>query len=150
MQIKHLFIIILLFSVIVSAQNVNIPQEVKDSFTQLYPKATGAKWTKVDETEVYDAEYIVKFKEKGKSITAIFNPLGDFKMTKNSLSPAKLPKNITNYVKTTYGGSKISEANQLTVKSGEIFYEAIIKIGTEKISLYFDKDGEQTDKGSIE
>ena len=52
MQVKHLFLFLILFSFIVNAQSVNIPQEVKDSFTQLYPKATGVKWVKVDETEV--------------------------------------------------------------------------------------------------
>ena len=150
MQVKHLFLFLILFSFIVNAQSVNIPQEVKDSFTQLYPKATGVKWVKVDETEVYDAEYLAKFKDKGKATTAVFDPSGNFKMTKSALPTSKLPKSIINYVKTTYGGSKISESNQLTVKNGDVFYEAIIKIGTEKFSVYFDKDGELTDKGSIE
>lgn len=150
MKLKHLFITILLFTIVVSAQSVDIPQEVKDSFTQLYPKATSVKWVKIDETEVYEAEYLAKFKNKGKAVVAVFDPSGEFKMTKSSLPTSKLPKSISAYVKNTYGGSKISESNQLVGKSGDIFYEAVIKIGTEKISLYFDKDGEQVDKDSIE
>ncbi|HPN37397.1 MAG TPA: PepSY-like domain-containing protein [Melioribacteraceae bacterium] len=150
MQAIRLFIIMILLSITVSAQGITIPQEVKDSFTQLYPKATGVKWIKVDETEVYDAEYQAKFKNKGNLITVVFNTSGEFVMTKTNINKSKLPKPILTYIKDNYGGIKVVEANQLEAKSKNKFYEAIVKIGAEKLSLYFNEEGEQTDKGNIE
>ncbi len=147
---KYLFIFILFVSFTAYAQQANIPQEAKDSFAQLFPKATGVKWVKVAETEVNSALYLAKFKLKGKSVTAVFNEDGEYKMTKTTIAVSKVPSNIVSFIKTNYGGCKISEAAQLVGKSGDTFYEADVKIAGEKMELYFESDGDQTDIGSIE
>ncbi|MFH0733829.1 MAG: PepSY-like domain-containing protein [bacterium] len=147
---KYLFIILLFVSFTAYAQQGNIPQEAKDSFAQLFPKATSVKWVKVDETEVNNAQYLAKFKQKGKAITVVFDEDGQHKMTKTGIAVSKLPTNISSYIKTTYAGCKISAATQIVGKSGDTFYEADIKIGGEKVELYFESDGDQTDMGSIE
>lgn len=143
-------LVVLFAAVAAYAQESEVPTEVKESFAKLYPKAKGVKWVVVPETEVNSAEYQAKTKVNGKAVVICMDNEGTLTETKTSISSSKLPKVVTQYIKATYPGSKVYEAYDIIGRSGDKFYEAGVNLSGSKFTVYFDKDGKQVDKSTVD
>ena len=118
-------------TVSVFAQKSGAPDAVKTAFAKAYPNATKVKWEKED------GNYEVTFVDKGKEISAIYNPKGILQETELEMKAAELPANILAYMKAHYKGITVKSGAKITKANGIVNYEAAIK---EK-DIIFDASG---------
>lgn len=140
MKIKYFLIVGLLISFTAFAQNVELPKEVKNNFTKLYPKATEVKWDK--EGKNYEAS----FKSDGKEISINLDAKGKVLETETIIETSQLPKGVEKYISDNYKDFKISEAAKIVDANGKISYEAEITKGKERKDLIFDVNGKPEKK----
>ncbi|MEP7375906.1 MAG: PepSY-like domain-containing protein [Chitinophagaceae bacterium] len=94
-----------------------VPDAVKASFTKQFPGVT-AKWEK--ENGKYEAE----FKQKGNSMSAVFEANGNMDETEIEIKASDLPAAVLTYIKEHYKGKIIKEAAKINHTDGTVNYEA--------------------------
>lgn len=113
----------------VEAQKISsdkLPQAVKTTFAQQYPKATGVKWEKEQ------ADFEASFKNSSKELSVVYNASGAVKEVETEILISQLPATVQTALK----GKKIKEAAEIK-KNGKTYYEA--QVGGK--DLYFDATG---------
>ena len=113
-----------------------VPDNVKESFTKLYPGVTDVKWDKEDANH-FEAE----FEENGKTVTVTFDSYGVLLETENEIGISELPANIQTVINQKYDGFKITVASKIVDNYGAITFEAEIEKDNLKKDIIFDKDG---------
>jgi hypothetical protein len=113
-------------------KSADVPAVVKTALQQKYPKAMGVTWEK--EKGNYEANWGGVSKEDN---SVQFTPRGVFVEMEVAIPVAQLPAGVAAYVKTNYGGLKITEAGKVTDAAGNLRYEAEVK-GRD---LLFDEKG---------
>lgn len=111
----------LLLTLAVQAQKIkdaDVPATVKTAFSTRYPN------TKVLEWEKEGANYEAEFKTGKTESSAVFDATGTFIESETEISPAGLPKAVSEYVTKNMPGKKISEASKITTAAGKVTYEA--------------------------
>lgn len=141
MKVKYFLIAILLVSFTTFAQQIKVPQSVKDSFSKLYPKVTDVKWDKEGKTE-----FEAGFKENGIDVSVVFDEKGNLKETETAIQISELPKSVAPFIEKNYDGFKISEAAKIVDAKGEVTFEAEIKKDNVKKDLLFDANGKPEKK----
>jgi len=136
MKIKMILIVISAFSFSLLAQNVDVPKEVQEKFTKLYPIPAEVKWSK-EGKEKFEAE----FKDKGKSISVVINNEGKLLETETKIDVEELPIAVESFMEKNYSDYEITEAAKIIDDKGVVTYEAEVTKGKEKKDLIFDKDG---------
>ena len=136
MKAKLIPLVLLVFSISVFAQNVDVPKNVQAEFLKLYPKTTEVKWNKENKSG-FEAE----FKENGISISIVMNGEGKVIETETKIDKKDLPGSVESFVMKNYKGYKITEAAKIVDAKGVLIFEAEISKGDLKKDLLFDKDG---------
>jgi hypothetical protein len=104
----------------VNAQRLDaskVPQAVKNSFSKKYP-GTSATWEKEG------SKYEAGFKQKGSTMSALFEANGTMTESEMDMAANQLPANVLSYVKTHYPGKKVKEGAKITKADGTVMYEA--------------------------
>jgi hypothetical protein len=99
-------------------KDADVPANVKTAFSTKYPN------TKVLEWEKEGANYEAEFKVGKTETSAVFDATGAFIESETEISPASLPRAISEYVTKNMPGKKIKEASKITTAAGKVSYEA--------------------------
>ncbi|AUD05387.1 PepSY-like domain-containing protein [Spirosoma pollinicola] len=113
------------------AQTGSVPAAAKSTFAKLYPSATGPKW------DGEDGGYEASFKDKGKTMSLLFDAKGQLKETETDIAVLELPAAVRDYVAKQMPGKKIKEAAIIVDAAGVKKYEA--EVGGK--DLMFSVDG---------
>ena len=103
-----------------NAQKINaskVPQAVKNSFTKNYPGTT-ATWEKEG------AKFEAGFKQKGTTMSALFEANGTMTESETDMAVNQLPSKVLAYVKAHYPGKTVKEGAKITKADGTVTYEA--------------------------
>lgn len=100
---------------IASAQNKDIPQQVKTAFAQAYPTVTKIKW------EREAANYEGNFSYNGRKTSVIYTPDGKLMETETAITSDALPKAALQYARAK---GKIKDAARIEKPDGTVQYEA--------------------------
>lgn len=102
------------------AQKLNaskVPAAVKAAFAKQYPGIT-AGWEKEN------GKYEVNFKQRGNTMSALYEANGSLLETEMDIKIADLPATVKAYVKEHYKGKTVKEAAKITRADGTLNYEA--------------------------
>ena len=119
---KKLFIVAIVLGVIglfACGQKLNesqIPAAVRTAFQKQYP-GIKASWAKED------ANYEANFKQDGKDMSAVIDRNGTIVETETDIPVMDLPGSAQDYIKKSYPGAKIEEAERILKANGEVNYE---------------------------
>lgn len=133
---KKVTMLMMLFTgivVSVHAQKLSaakVPSSVKGSFSKQFPGA-------IPTWEMEDGKYEASFKDKGKSMSALFSPNGMMTESEVGIKVGELPPAVLSYLKEHYKGVAIKEAAKITKADGSIHYEAEVN----KKDVLFDVNG---------
>ncbi len=103
-----------------NAQKINdskVPQSVKNSFAKNYPGTT-ATWEKEG------AKFEAGFKQKGNTMSALFEANGTMTESEMDMAVNQLPAKVLSYVKAHYPGKTVKEGAKITKADGTVTYEA--------------------------
>jgi len=126
-----------LFSLTASAQFVDIPTVVKDSFDKKFPEAKQVEWLhNFGKPEV-------KFKMSDKNCWARFTSKGVWEVTETKITEAELPVEVTDGLhKSKYNEWPIKEVSKYD-RPGGVTYKINVSKGTlNSKSLYFNEKGQ--------
>jgi uncharacterized cupredoxin-like copper-binding protein len=141
MRLKNLAAIFLALSFVVFSQKVEVPKDVTNAFSKLYPNVSTVKWDKEGKNEFEAA-----FKENGKETTVTFESNGKVVEIEMSITEKELPEGIESYIAKNYAGFKITESAKITDSKGVVTFEAEITKGKLKHDLMFDNSGKFLEK----
>ncbi len=108
-----------LLTSVLFAQNIQVPQGVKEAFTKKYPEATHVIWEK--EKGNYEANWGGKSNEDN---SAMYSPKGEFIEIAKAIPVSQLPASAKDYVKNNFKNASINEASIVTDAKGKVTYEA--------------------------
>jgi hypothetical protein len=111
-------------------QTSKVPAAVKTSFSKQFPGASPS-W------ELEDGKYEASFKDKGHSMSALFDLKGMMTESEIAIKVDELPASVLAYVKQQYKSAPIKEAAKITKADGSINYEAEVN----KKDVLFDANG---------
>lgn len=112
-----------------------VPEAIKSSFSQKFPKATAVEW----EMEGKD-EWEAEFKLDGKEFSASFSSAGAWIETESEIKKANLPAAITKALDVEFAGYKLVEAE--TIETPKLKgYELELKSGEQSIEVVMDESG---------
>jgi hypothetical protein len=94
-----------------------LPAAVTAAFAKQFPGAA-ARWNKED------GNYEAGFKDKGQTMSVLFDANGTLIETETDIKVSTLPAEVLNYVKEHYKGKTIREGAKITKADGTITYEA--------------------------
>ena len=112
-------------------QDKNVPAVVKAAFQKQYPTAKEVKWEKEN------GNYEVSFDLNEADNSVLIDANGNILETEIEIETSQLPAGVLDYVKTNYGGEKVTEIAKITDAKGTVTYEVEIK-GKD---LIFDNNG---------
>jgi hypothetical protein len=115
-------------------QEKAVPEVVVKAFKTKYPSAKEVKWEKEQ------ANFEAEFEMKEVSMSAVFNPAGDFIEVESKMDKKMLPKPILESIAKDYPGYKIEEAAKIE-NNGKVTYEAEVEKGEKSMDLIFDASG---------
>ncbi|MHA4808436.1 PepSY-like domain-containing protein [Flavitalea flava] len=132
---KVSFIITLCAGLFITAQAQKLPASkvpapVKAGFTKQFP-GLSPSWEKEN------GKYEANFKDKGKSMSALFDLKGTMTESEISIKVEELPASVLAYVQQHYKSASIKEAARITKADGSINYEAEVN----KMDVLFDVNG---------
>lgn len=130
------FYLILLFPFLLVAQDKSVPQTVKESFKNLYPKINEVSWSKEGKNE-----YEASFKENGVSTSIVLSAKGTLQETETAITASQLPKGTEEYVAKNFKGYKITETAKIVNAKGVATYEVEISKGKKHKDVLFDVNG---------
>lgn len=112
----------------VTTAKVNVPENIKGSFSANYEGVKDAKWTKN-----YTGNYIANFTDSTSLKESLeYNAKGDKVKTTTMYDVAALPVNITTAVQSQYAGASVVEASKVEVPGVTPFYKVKIERGETK------------------
>lgn len=116
--------------------NNQIPQAVKDAFTNLYPQVDNVKWER-EYNGLYEGEFTVD----GKEMSAEFMPDGTWMGTETEISLSELPAIIKKAVAKEFPGFVIDEAESIIMPDGTTNYGVDIEKGKESVEAVYTSSG---------
>jgi Putative beta-lactamase-inhibitor-like, PepSY-like len=133
MKKVSIFLLCSMIMIATQAQKVEaskVPAAVKESFQKNFAGMTPT-W------EMEKGNYEAGFKNKGESMSAVFDANGNLLEKEVAIKVSELPAPILSYVKQHYKGATVKEAAKITKADGTINYEAEVN----KMDVVFDADG---------
>ena len=140
LKIRNTLFISLAFAMVsltASAQFVDIPTVVKDSFDKKFPEAKQVEWLhNFGKPEV-------KFKMNDKSCWSRFTSKGVWEVTETKITEAEIPTEVKDgLTKSKYSDWPIKEVSKYD-RPGGVTYKISVKKGTlNSKSLYFNEKGQ--------
>jgi hypothetical protein len=117
------FAAFILFSTFCHAQKLSeakVPAAVKSAQEKKFPGITKVTWSK--EENDFESE----FTQNGKTMSAIYDPKGNWIETETTINVTTLPQPIVKYIAQHMAGKRIKEAARVDKADGSIAYEAEI------------------------
>lgn len=132
---KVSFILTLFAGLFITAQAQKLPASkvptpVKAGFAKQFP-GLSPTWEKEN------GKYEANFKDKGKSMSALFDPKGAMTESEIAIKVEELPAPVLAYIQQHYKSAAIKEAARITKADGSINYEAEVN----KMDVLFDVNG---------
>lgn len=131
-----LFILIILFVGIGTAQGQDAPDAVKKTFQKMYPGENDPDW----HTDSH-GNYESHFKIDGVKYRADFRSNGAWIETETSIDKKDLPKAIRKVIKQRYADREISEVERVEHAVKGLFYDVEFKQKGKNMDVEFKKDG---------
>ncbi len=120
-----------------------VPASVKQSFTKMFPAATGVKY------EMENKDYEINFMNKGVEMSANFDATGKWLETETGIKPADLPKEVKDSIVKNFSGYKISEVAKVEKTGTGMIYEMDLMKDKEGYEVQFSVKGEVVSKVSL-
>jgi hypothetical protein len=118
------------------AQNIKVPQAVREAFTAKFPDAENVKWEKENASE-YEANFTII----GMEMSANFSKDGTWLETETSIGVDQLPRAVKDAINRSFSGGIVTEASRVEKADKTIQYEADIKVRSKKKEAVFDEKG---------
>tara|TARA_R110000868_G_scaffold9349_8_gene46813 strand:- start:10920 stop:11384 length:465 start_codon:yes stop_codon:yes gene_type:complete len=137
-EIQKLSIGLLLVTVAIclfAFQKEEVPQNVLNTFTKMFPTAKKNDWSKESDTE-----WEVEFHLKGVAYSANFLTDGTWQETEHEIKKNSIPKNIMNIISTEFPNYKIEEA-EISETNDRMVYEFEIEKGEVEMEITITKEG---------
>jgi len=96
----------------------DVPGEVKEKITSMYPNVKGVTWEKED--DMFEAEVV----ENKMKTSVLFDAKGNFIQKEVQIQTSSFPPGVMNYVAKNLAKQKIEEAEKITDAGGAITYKA--------------------------
>lgn len=113
-----------------------VPEKVKNAFTQKFPKAKKVEWEMEDEQE-WEAE----FKMDGKDYSANFSVAGEWMETEYAIESTELPTAVITALNENYADYEIEKAELAETKEGTS-YELELEVGDEEFEVTITATGQ--------
>lgn len=124
-----------------------VPQKIKDALQGAFPDLNldTVEWSWEVYNKIYEAEFELDNAEYEVEITVT----GHHLLTEKELSIADIPTKVMDAVKEKYPESNVSEVEQVTWSTGEVFYELDLEDqkGEEEREIHVSEDGRITAEG---
>jgi uncharacterized membrane protein YkoI len=134
-----LFSACLLFSITMHSQPIpvdKVPAKIKQAFANKFPAAADVRY------ELEMRSYEANFKENGVTMSATFDPSGNWLETETEIIESDLPKEVSASVAKNFPGFKIVEASRTETSDKVIFYEMDLKKSKEAYEVRFSPKGD--------
>jgi hypothetical protein len=140
-KIAFIFIFVtLVISQTFAQKAAQVPEQVKNSFSQNFPKASNVKWSKENENE-WEAE----FKQEGKEFSANFKSDGTWLETEQEIAKSDIPNAVKNTLDSQFAGYKIEEAEISKSAEGSV-YEFELEKGESNMEVAISAEGKVVKK----
>jgi len=140
-KIAFIFIFVtLVISQTFAQKAAQVPEQVKNSFSQNFPKASNVKWSKENENE-WEAE----FKQEGKEFSANFKSDGTWLETEQEIAKSDIPNAVKNTLDSQFTGYKIEEAEISKSAEGSV-YEFELEKGESNMEVAISAEGKVVKK----
>jgi hypothetical protein len=114
-----------------------VPDAVKRAFQVKFPSAKPAEW-KIKSGQIYEAEFTLK----GTEITAMFDAAGKWLETESAISPAKVPKAVSDAAGKQFKGYKVIETQSVERPNEQhLIYELHFENAKEIVKAQFSSEG---------
>tara|TARA_R110002050_G_scaffold196426_3_gene331419 strand:- start:11120 stop:11584 length:465 start_codon:yes stop_codon:yes gene_type:complete len=118
-----------------ACQSKEVPKNVLNTFTKMFPTAKKIDWSKESDTE-WEAEFHLK----GVAYSANFLAVGTWQETEHEIKKNSIPETIMSTIKSEFPGYKIEEAEISETKDGMV-YEFEIEKAEAEMEITLTKDG---------
>ena len=125
--------------------SVEVPSNVKESFTKLFPSATDVKWSKESATE-FEAEFKVVETEKSSN----FDSTGKWLVTETEIKISDLPASVQSAINNEFSGYSIEEAEAVETAEAGMFFEVALEKGESSLEVQISADGQVLKKAKKE
>jgi hypothetical protein len=139
-KLAFLPVVLLLLTGMSACSQSRVPETVKTTFKKKFPSAQHVDWGREGKTE-WEAE----FRMNGKDMSANFDLHGHWKETETDLSVPELPASVQTELQQHFADYKIKEAAYTQTELSDM-YEVIIKKGSHRLEITFDKQGKMTNE----
>ncbi len=126
-----------------------VPDAVKNSFTQSTPGVTGVTWQKHTAKGKADksfTKYVAVYTVDGKTARARFREDGTAMSSSKYMGAQKLPENIRTTATTKNPGFELVGGEEVKTKKGQTFYRVRMKKGSSKLTTLYDANGNEVVK----
>ena len=112
-----LFLILMGFTMALTAQDENLPEAVKAAFDAKYTKVSGLEW-RTDDGEIYKLE----FYRAGIMFSCLFDRNGLWIETSEIIADTDIPLKLQSYLHSTFPDASISYAEKVETSDSRQFY----------------------------
>lgn len=125
------------------AEEINLedlPQAVREAFTQAYPKAEDVE---IDQEAHFGTTlYEIEFKKDGQEYEQLYGEDGTLMGSEIEIDLKDLPETVTNAIRQEYPNATIKEAEKVSgMKEAQTEYEVEIEENGNEWEIYVDADG---------
>jgi hypothetical protein len=138
-------LLMMLFTFVLNAQELNVPGKVKESFKKLYPTVSQVNWSKEG-----NEEFEASFTSDGKDISLVFENDGELIETETAIKLSELPSGVINFVEKNYTEYSITEAAKIVNSEGVMTFEAEVSKDNVRKDLLFTESGKYIEKNKSE
>ncbi len=121
----------------------NLPENIKNAFTEKFPNATDVKWDMENASE-WEAE----FKMDGKEYSANFDIKGAWMETEYAIEKSDIPEVVKTSIETDFPEYSIEVSEVSETADGKVF-EFELKKGSDVLEVSMDMEGKTIKKEEV-
>ena len=138
---KNILLILLFTSTItIFAQVENVPQNIKNTFSQKFPSVTDVSWFIEN-----DDERVAEFEANNKAYSMSFDKEGNWKETVSSLNFSAIPTKIRVTIRKELPGYRLEDASISETPQRKAYQFQLVK-GTEEVEIVISFDNKVLQK----
>jgi len=142
---KNILLILLFTSTItIFAQVENVPQNIKNTFSQKFPSVTDVSWFIEN-----DDERVAEFEANNKAYSMSFDKDGNWKETVSSLNFSAIPTKIRVTIRKELPGYRLEDASISETPQRKAYQFQLVK-GTEEVEIVISFDNKVLQKNQEE
>jgi len=135
---KRLFLIgfCFFFSASLHADIIEIPEAIKKTFEELFPKVKMVKWDNAEGNR-FEAGFVLN----GKDVVAVFMPDGTFTEIETPIQSNELPLRVLKSIQKKFPLCKVTYAMKIQRANDVIVYDLEVDTGAESLDITLDSYG---------